>query len=110
VVRELEVGHRPNLELHVWIVASRNGDHLWREIDAEHVNARVMKASGHVTRAAANVGDRSTSGVAHQVSEQRQARAEIRVLVEQSTYLLCVPRGVGVVRRASIREPGVGHG
>ena len=38
-----------------------------------------------------HTGDRPTSGLGHELGEQRQARAEIGRLVEQSTYLSAYP-------------------
>src|SRR5436190_19517657 len=96
VVRQVEVRHRPDLEAQTWIVAPREGDHLGREIDAEHVHSGVVEVAGDVPRPAANIGDRPASGAVHQLGEQRQARAEVRARTEQSTYLLGVPGRVGV--------------
>jgi hypothetical protein len=75
VVGQVEVGHRPHLEVKVWVVAPRDGDHLGREIDAECVHAEVVEMVGDVARTAADVDDATATGVAHQLGEQRQACA-----------------------------------
>ena len=56
------------------MVASRDGDHLRREVDAECVHAEVVEVAGDVARTAADVGDGPATGIANEVGEQRQAR------------------------------------
>ena len=110
VVLQVEFGHRPDVEAELWMVAPRDGDHLGREVDPEGVHPELVEVAGDVPRPASHVGNGPASGAVHQLGEQRQAGPEEGHLVEQSTYLLGVPAGIGVVRRAGVGQPGISHG
>ena len=70
----------------------------------------VVEMTGDVPRAAADVGDLAAPGTVHELGEQRQARAEVGAVTEQSTDLLGVSGRVDVVRRTRIGQPAVSHG
>ena len=74
------------------------------------IHAGIVEVAGDVPRAAAHIGHWSSSGTVHQLGEQRQARAEVRLSAEQSPYLLRVSGGVCVVGGAGIGQPGIDHG